>query len=332
MIVIFSIYNDFTTSDVIEWLQYYGEEVIRINQEDDFYRLDKIDIDANQIIIKDRKENKTINLLDATAIWYRKGGMFHNFFNLKVKQETLKSLFLDEGHERYILNALMNETNVLLGYIFPKLEKHCKSLGKYLNRNLNKLHVLELARESGLHIPETYVLHNREQIGSLLEDQKKLITKSLSDGIYLFGQQNAYYTFTEEVSAGTISYPELNIFHSLFQEKLQKQYEIRSFYLNGEFYSMAIFSQSNAKTEVDFRKYDNVKPNRYVPYKLPDETEDKLRVLMHKIELNTGSIDLVLDQENNYCFLEVNPVGQFGMVSAPCNYYLEQKVANFLRQ
>lgn len=332
MIVIFSIYNDFTTSDVIEWLQYYGEEVIRINQEDDFYSLDKIDIDANEIIIRDRKENKTINLLDATAIWYRKGGMFHNFFNLKVKQETLKSIFPDEGHERYILNALMNETHVLLGYILPKLEKHCKSLGKYVNRNLNKLHVLELARESGLHIPETYVLHNREQIVSLLEDQKKLITKSLSDGIYLFGKKNAYYTFTEEVFAGTISHPKLNIFHSLFQEKLKKQYEIRSFYLDGEFYSMAIFSQSNAKTEVDFRKYDNVKPNRYVPYKLPDETEDKLRVLMHKIELNTGSIDLVLDRENNYYFLEVNPVGQFGMVSAPCNYYLEQKVANFLRQ
>jgi hypothetical protein len=29
-------------------------------------------------------------------------------------------------------------------------------------------------------------------------------------------------------------------------------------------------------------------------------------------------------------FLEVNPVGQFGMVSAPCNYHLEKKVAELL--
>jgi hypothetical protein len=29
-------------------------------------------------------------------------------------------------------------------------------------------------------------------------------------------------------------------------------------------------------------------------------------------------------------FLEVNPVGQFGMVSRPCNYQLERKVAELL--
>jgi hypothetical protein len=29
-------------------------------------------------------------------------------------------------------------------------------------------------------------------------------------------------------------------------------------------------------------------------------------------------------------FLEVNPAGQFGMVSTPCNYYLEEKIAEVL--
>ena len=29
-------------------------------------------------------------------------------------------------------------------------------------------------------------------------------------------------------------------------------------------------------------------------------------------------------------FLEVNPVGQFGMVSLPCNYQLEKRIAQYL--
>lgn len=53
---------------------------------------------------------------------------------------------------------------------------------------------------------------------------------------------------------------------------------------------------------------------------------------MNSLNLNTGSIDLIVDTQDNYYFLEINPVGQFGMVSQPCNYYLEKKVAEYLVQ
>lgn len=51
---------------------------------------------------------------------------------------------------------------------------------------------------------------------------------------------------------------------------------------------------------------------------------------MADLDLNCGSIDMILGNDGLYYFLEVNPVGQFGMVSGPCNYYLERKIANFL--
>jgi len=46
--------------------------------------------------------------------------------------------------------------------------------------------------------------------------------------------------------------------------------------------------------------------------------------------LNSGSIDILVTPNNEYVFLEVNPVGQFGMVSQPCNYYLEKRIAERL--
>lgn len=33
---------------------------------------------------------------------------------------------------------------------------------------------------------------------------------------------------------------------------------------------------------------------------------------------------------NNFYFLEINPVGQFGMVSGPCNYKIEKLIAKYI--
>jgi hypothetical protein len=106
--------------------------------------------------------------------------------------------------------------------------------------------------------------------------------------------------------------------------------ELRIFLLNNTFYTMAIFSQNNPKTKVDFRNYDFKHPNRSVPFILPKKIEKKLLALFEKLNLNSGSADIIIDQAGRYIFLEINPIGQFGMVSSPCNYYLEKEIAAFL--
>jgi D-alanine-D-alanine ligase-like ATP-grasp enzyme len=93
---------------------------------------------------------------------------------------------------------------------------------------------------------------------------------------------------------------------------------------------MAMFSQKDEKTKIDFRHYDSTNPTRYVPFKLPEELEKKLDKLMRQVNLNTGSIDMILTEKNEYIFLEVNPIGQYGMTSVPCNYYLNKIIANYL--
>jgi hypothetical protein len=52
--------------------------------------------------------------------------------------------------------------------------------------------------------------------------------------------------------------------------------------------------------------------------------------LMRDLCLDTGSIDLICTSSGRIVFLEVNPVGQFGMVSKPCNYKLEHRLAEHL--
>ena len=53
---------------------------------------------------------------------------------------------------------------------------------------------------------------------------------------------------------------------------------------------------------------------------------------MENLYLNFGSLDFIVDKNYNFYFLEINPVGQFGMTSTPNNYQIEKEVALILNK
>jgi glutathione synthase/RimK-type ligase-like ATP-grasp enzyme len=119
-------------------------------------------------------------------------------------------------------------------------------------------------------------------------------------------------------------------FPSIIQEEIEKEIEIRVFIAEAKFYSMAIFSQNSGRTDVDFRNYDHNKPNRNVPYTLPLKVKSAIKRLMKGLGINTGSVDLIKNKAGEYYFLEVNPSGQYGMVSQPCNFNINRDIAEIL--
>jgi ATP-GRASP peptide maturase of grasp-with-spasm system len=202
-----------------------------------------------------------------------------------------------------------------------------RRINSFFTRRLNKLAVIQLAIEQGLLTPTSYVLSNENQIIDLSDT--KLITKSITDSpsIYLDGKQ--FVLYTNEIDFSKLESGR-SFMYSLFQHKIEKKFEIRTFFLNGSFYSMAIFSQGDNKTSLDFRRYNRSFENRKVPFQLPEIIEEKLNGLFNALNLNCGSIDLIFTSNDEYLFLEINPVGQFGMVSFPCNYHLEKIIAEYL--
>jgi len=76
--------------------------------------------------------------------------------------------------------------------------------------------------------------------------------------------------------------------------------------------------------------YNKKNPNRNVPFNLPSNITNQVCKLMKELNLETGSLDIVLTKNKEYYFLEVNPVGQFAQVSMPSNYYIEQYIATQL--
>lgn len=327
MILIFSTDLDYSTNEVIKWLNFYGEKVIRINYEtkNEFITF----ISDDKIIYSDLKGNE-VNLLDATSYWYRRGGISNSMINFKPEVLASKFIFNGTDNEIILERHLKAQKKSIEEYIFWKIEsKISRKIGSFFKADLNRLMVAEIAKSVGLSIPPFFLINNTSKIEELSAVHGQLVSKSVENGIYVTSGNKAYYTYTELIEPETIK-KDQNVMLSLVVQKIEKRIEIRTFYFEKKFYSMAIFSQSNAETAVDYRKYSTKKPNRYEPYKLPENIERKLEELFIKLGLDTGSVDLIFDNNEDYIFLEINPVGQFGMVSQPCNYTLEKHIAQYL--
>jgi ATP-GRASP peptide maturase of grasp-with-spasm system len=271
-------------------------------------------------------QGKEYRFEDVKAFWHRKGGNIGYYEDEKgITRIFRKRKLIDRARQH-----LLSEYRTLFNFINDYLYKTKVRLNTRFTSTPNKLKVLHMAAEEGLSIPETMVSVYKKDIRSFLHKYKDIITKAILDGAYFGNSRRYFMNYTEGVDERTLSEMPDRFYPSLVQRKLDKRYELRIFYLLGEFYPMAIFSQGDSQTETDFRKYNNDKPNRNVPFKLPKAIEEKLDRLMKRMELESGSIDMIVTKDKDYVFLEVNPVGQFGMVSEPCNYYLERRIAKYL--
>jgi ATP-GRASP peptide maturase of grasp-with-spasm system len=328
MIVIISEELDESTNWVINWISYYGRTVTRVNRDD--FVANTIGNVMVQISNSDDPELQVdgINPKDVTSIWFRRSVHpgFNNNTNDLLSEIKDQPFFLDVKQNYY--NEYVNSSL----FIYACLEKNNKILGNFRKNRLNKLDVLNKATAFGIDIPATMMTNSKKDIVNFIKRKGEIITKPISEicDIKVKSDTNEtqmYINYTEEITPDVLEKIPESFYLSLFQEKLEKEIDIRTFYLKGQCYSMAIFSQFDKQTSIDFRKYSN---NRNVPYKLPDELEEKIHSLMVDLELDTGSIDFVKTKNGRLVFLEVNPTGQYGMTSDPCNYYLDKIIAEYL--
>jgi ATP-GRASP peptide maturase of grasp-with-spasm system len=302
MILILSSNLEVTTNEVVMWLNELKKEYIRVH-EDEFF---EIKIIKKKIFLKSYRNSFFLD--DISSVWYRRGG------GLKFKRET---------YSNEAVNLNMNEAHYWLeDYIIKKLESK-KHINKQSNSRLNKLCVLEAAQNAGLNVPSYFLAENTDDV--ILG---KTITKTFTENIIL---KSVYDNCDGILYTAVVSeYEKETFFPTFFQEKIEKEYEIRSFYLHGKIWSTAIISQNDKQTETDHRKYNEEIPNRNVPYNLPIEIEQKLDNLFRVLDVNCGSADFIKGKDGKFYFLEINSLGQFLGLSAICNYALDKEIALFL--
>ncbi len=319
MILIQSSNEDPSTIHVVQWLLYYKKKFLRLN---DVQEISAIRLTDEGISITIPPVD--IDLKDITAYWYRRGllTLQHPMLQEKDKQPDLEEAFHHHADE---------EGRALLGWLVAQLVNHKNAIGNPFNAvSVNKLTVLEEAAKAGFVVPESMLTDRKKDVISFRKKVKRLVTKAIAGAFNVATDTYWYPNYTTELTADKINLLPERFRTSLFQELIEKKIEIRVFYLKGKCYAMAIFSQSDDQTKVDFRNYNYETPNRTTPFNLPVAIKRKITMLMKNLSFQTGSIDLIYTVNKEYVFLEVNPIGQFGMVSYPCNYYLEREMARTL--
>jgi len=321
MIFILSEQYDKTTDQVIDWIEYLSDvKICRINT-DDFLSATDIVISDNLVNFQITMGNMSIKYSDIGAYWYRRG-MFNRLLPQINKDET------GAKWAQKFTAHLQEEDTYLFKFIHNKLNKKYH-INTFEDNFLNKLIALDTAKAIGLKIPTTVITTNPRPLKNIFSG-KPIITKSISQQVGYEHDDCMYVAATEAVNYEETTSQDAYSLPSLFQNEVTKVFELRIFVVHDTIFSMAIFSQNDEQTRLDYRNYNFRKMNRMVPFLLPEEMAEKIKQLMHHLNLNSGSVDMIYETNGDYVFLEVNPIGQFGMVSSPCNYYIEKFIAQQL--
>jgi ATP-GRASP peptide maturase of grasp-with-spasm system len=319
IILIFTEEDDGMAKNVKRQLLNHGERVIQVDEKNPI-KFSNFTINNETEKLRLDYKNEVFCSTTIKSIWFRRG-----YFNRTEPIQGERSIELD-----FINYNINQEQQSLLDIIYSHFRKTCLTVSDPRSYQVNKIETLRHAKECGLKIPSTLISKSKSDVLEFTLD-KAIITKGIQEVFEMNWQSKVYCNQTERVSLNELDSMQDFFFPSLFQDEIIKQFEIRTFYFCGLFYNMAIFSQNDETTQVDFRNYNDEKPNRMLPIQLPSNIEQKLSKLMKKMCLETGSLDLIFSIDGSYTFLEVNPVGQFDFLVNSCNYPITNDIANILK-
>jgi ATP-GRASP peptide maturase of grasp-with-spasm system len=314
MILINSEPNDVSTHGVADWLDRTGVDYHVLENEEIDLRSSE---DGKCWITLDHGDS-WVCIDELVGYWFRRGEL--NMSGSLIGNQPVP-------FREMVATNRMEDRAALIGFLVHRLRKQ-RSIDSQGRSNVNKLVVNDLARQCGLSVPPYIITSSKAELEEFMRRHGRVICKPYTPGF--FDRGSGIRCLTHEVEAQFIASLDHPFAPTFIQKMVQKSYEIRSFHLMRDFHSIAIFSQKNDRTRTDFRNYDHVNPNRQVPYSLPEPIQRKLLDLISALGLDSCSIDMIQDIDGDLHFLEVNPVGQFGMVSYWANCHLERRIAHHL--
>lgn len=286
-------------------------------------------LDANFIRIGE-SDKVTIEAMDFSN--ENSSYVLKNDYLENVELEEIKSVWFNGGCINSRGNYYEDKCYEILNDSFI-LQKSIKKIGKRIaDFETNRLDIMLEAKEQGLKIPHTLITGSKEKLKifhDAFNNENGIISKRILDSFYYEDDEFLYnFNLTFQITSEILTKTPNEFTISFFQERVIADFEIRVIYIDGYFYSIAIHSFDDT---VDYRtKLSKMENIRIVPFKLPEEIQTKLENVFKKFNLNYGSADFMYSN-NEYYFLEINPTGQISFANNACNYYIENKLAEILK-
>jgi glutathione synthase/RimK-type ligase-like ATP-grasp enzyme len=194
----------------------------------------------------------------------------------------------------------------------------------------HKPYQLAVASRCGLRVPDTLISNEPSEAEKFFRHYRPdVIAKSVRTG-YLEDATGPKAIFTSKVERSHMErISRLTVAPVTFQPLLHKQSDIRVTVVGERMFSAEICSQSDNDASIDWRRTSN--PDLpHETHELPRPVERCLANYMRCLGLHYGAIDLVLDEDGDYWFLEVNPGGQWLWLDRILSLGITQRIADWL--
>ncbi|MEH1884358.1 MvdC family ATP-grasp ribosomal peptide maturase [Nostoc sp.] len=200
-----------------------------------------------------------------------------------------------------------------------------------INTAHNKLRQLRVASEVGFTIPQTLVTNKAESAREFFQQVNgKMVSKLLTALSRSMEANSSFFLYTSTVKEEDLQDAEsLRYCPMVFQEQIPKQSELRVVYVNGHVFVGALEASVYAADKVDWRK-PGVEVGAWQHHQLPDEVVRRLQAFMGKFGLLFGALDFIVTPSGEYVFLEVNPIGEWGMLEKDLDLPISSAIADAL--
>ncbi|MGN6508566.1 MAG: MvdC/MvdD family ATP grasp protein [Chitinophaga sp.] len=255
--------------------------------------------------------SQVIDARDIQGVWYRK------LWPLQVPAS------LDPSY----VPAFLKEYNTSLHIFLDALDV------PWINRidldhavGGNKLLQLAAAQASGLRVPQTLFSNHAEDAIRFYDDHHGDVVVKLHGALSkTMDGRGDFFPTTRLRKEDVPMLESLSACPMILQEYIPKDRELRIVYVDGDFYAGSL----QAPGETDWRAAATALI-QWEAFQLPRHVEDKIDEMMRLLGLQFGAIDMILQPDGEYVFLEVNPQGEWGMLEKYLGFPIAATIAEKL--
>jgi hypothetical protein len=183
------------------------------------------------------------------------------------------------------------------------------------------------AARLGFTVPETLVTNEPDEAVAFLAAHPRAVAKPLFSGRVPDGDSEGLFFTTLLDDAARTAAASLGPEPYLFQDFVDKEYDVRVTVIGDQVFAARIDSQTSDEARVDWRK--GAQASAHSVERLPDEVNERCLALLREYGLSFGAIDLAA-VDGDYVFFEINPNGQWAWVEQLTGLPLRAAMADLL--
>ena len=257
-------------------------------------------------------------VLDPKSIWFRKPG---NAKDLRLAIGEKYTEYAVDALQKHFFSLMSSFTNAYwLSDVFA------------INKASDKPLQIAIAKQLGFAVPDTLFTSDAEAAGAFIASHGECILKTLVPFIEKVGENRQKTLYASKVSIANM--PDLRGLHQtplIFQQIVPPKYDVRVTVVRDKVFAARIIHSSDDRGVRDWRM-GHFEGNLIIERdeQLPKDIAEKCIEHVRRLGLQFGAIDLVVDRQGIYWFLENNPNGQWAFVEKETGQPIGGAIAELL--